>query len=98
MWKLIDKWFDDVSARMAENMTGNMEIVSQNKTARALSELSDPELRKVGLSRQRLEQGSQAYPWRAHYNDLAEEEIKQQVAQLIDKASQSHHSKTVLAA
>ena len=98
MRKLIDKWFDDVSARMAENMTGNMETVSHNKTARVLSELSDPELRKVSLSRQRLKQGGQAYPWQAAYNDQSLEDIESTIKQISDKSSRSNHCSSLFVA
>ena len=91
MWKLIDKAFDDISAKLAENLTENMDAVEQNRAARELSELSDPELRKAGLSRQKLERGKDAYPWQAAYNDATrkelEEDLKQLVAQMAGKPS-----------
>ncbi|MGH1487593.1 MAG: hypothetical protein ACRBCI_15370 [Cellvibrionaceae bacterium] len=87
MWKLIDKVFDDISAKLAENLTENIDAVDQNRAARELSEFSDPELRKIGLSRQKLQQGKDAYPWRASYSKTTEQELAEDLKQLVAQMS-----------
>ncbi len=49
---------------LADNLCSNMETVAENTAARELSELSDQKLRKIGVVRQRSDQGAEIYFWR----------------------------------
>ncbi len=66
---------------LADNLCSNMETVAQNRAARELSELTDQQLINAGISRQKLERGSEAYPWQATSKNTTEVDIEELLAQ-----------------
>lgn len=99
MWKFIDQLFDDVSRRLAANMVNSAEIAEQNRIARELSELSDPQLREAGISRQKLQQGSKAFPWTVAANDeVSLQELQQRLSQPLSKKQLRPDSQFILSA
>ncbi|MEO0443090.1 MAG: hypothetical protein AAFZ92_05025 [Pseudomonadota bacterium] len=82
MYKWFDQLLDVISQRLAENIVSNTETVTRNKAARELSALPDTQLQEVGLSKEKLSLGSEAYPWYLTPANKSVEDLEQALTAL----------------
>jgi len=45
MWKLIDRFFDDIAKKLAENLCSNLELVEQNREEDKTSKVAKSSIR-----------------------------------------------------
>jgi len=76
LFHFVDAIYDNLAERLAESMSCNVETFAQNKAARELSGLSDQQLHQKGLTRDKLQHGSKAYPWISPYAHLSRHDLE----------------------